>query len=468
MIFGRSAAQEADLKNLITAQQNPASPLYHQWLTPDQFAARFGMADSDVSKVENWLQEQGFTIDEVARSKNAIHFSGTARQVELAFATELHHYNINGTQHFAPSTALSVPSAFASAVLSVENLDDFHPHAQVLLQKNMHANLRTRGSFTGAGSTNSSNQVILFAPGDIYTAYDISPLLNASVTGTGQSITIIGQSAVLTSDLEAFQTNSGLSIKDPTFYLVPNSGDSTVQTNGDEAESDLDLEWSNAMAPGASINFVYVGNNSSYSAFDSLQYAIDQKIGTIVSSSYGTCEVSLNGQTLETTLEQGTAQGQTIVAAAGDDGSTDCYGINGLTTTQQQALAVDYPASSPNVTGVGGTEISSANSNYTTVGDGYWESDSASSDIVNSVLQYIPEMAWNDDPSNCSGQTNCLSSGGGGASTLFTKPTWQTGVSGIPSDGQRDVPDLSIYASPNIPGYLFWRVEFAGQEPGRG
>ena len=72
IVFGRTAAQEADLKALIAAQQNSASPLYHQWLTPEQFAARFGMAESDLNKVEAWLEQQGFTIDSVARSRNVI------------------------------------------------------------------------------------------------------------------------------------------------------------------------------------------------------------------------------------------------------------------------------------------------------------------------------------------------------------------------------------------------------------
>ena len=476
LVFSRSAAQEADLKNLIAAQQNPASPLYHQWLTPEQFAARFGMADSDLNKVQNWLQEQGFSIDQVARSKNAIHFSGTARQVEQAFSTEMHNYKINGTQHFAPSTALSVPSAFAPAVQAVRNLDDFRPRAQVLLRKNMHP----RGSFTGAGSTNASNETIFFAPGDIRTAYDINPLYNAGITGSGQSITIVGESAVQIADLEAFQTNSGLAIKDPTQFLVPNSGDSTINGvtpgGGDEAESDLDLEWSNAIAPGATINFVYTGNNQNYGAFDAITYAIDQKIGTIISDSYGECEASLPASTLgngslvepalEAAFEQATAQGQTIVAAAGDDGSTDCYGVGGLTTSQQEALGVDYPASSPYVTGMGGTEISNSNSAYSTVGSAYWESDSGSNDIVNSVLQYIPEMAWNDDASGC-GQANCLSAGGGGKSILFAKPSWQTGVAGIPSDGQRDVPDLALYASPNYPGFLLCTSDTSEWSPGQ-
>lgn len=450
MVFSRSAAQEADLKALIAAQQTPSSPLYHQWLTPEQFAARFGMSDADLGKVQNWLQEQGFSIDSVARGKNAIHFSGTARQVEQAFTTEMHFYKVNGTQHFAPSTDLSVPSALASTVLGIQNLDDFKPRAQVILRKNLRAN----PAYTAGGSTNAQNQLILFAPGDIKTAYDILPLYNSGITGTGQTITVVGQSAVQMSDLEAFQSAAGLAVKDPSIYLVPNSGTSTVYATGDEAESDLDLEWSNSIAPGATINFVYVGNGANYSTFDSIQYAIDQKIGNIVTSSYGTCETALNGTTMESSLEQGTAQGQTFLSASGDNGSTDCYGITGLSTAQQQALAVDYPASSVYVTGVGGTEIDSSNAAYSTVGQGYWEANSGTGDLVNSVLQYIPEMAWNDDTPNC-GASNCLSSSGGGVSSLFTKPSWQTGVAGIPTDGKRDVPDMALYASPNYPGFLF-------------
>jgi subtilase family serine protease len=325
--------------------------------------------------------------------------------------------------------------------------------------------MHAKAKFTGAGSTNAQNETILFAPGDIKTAYDITPLYGAGVTGSGQSITIVGQSAVQQADLANFQNATGLTANSPTLFLVPNSGTSTVEADGDEAESDLDLEWSDAIAPGATINFVYVGNNQNYSAFDSIQYAIDEKIGTIISSSYGECEAYLPQSTLgsgslvepalETAFEQATTQGQTVVAAAGDQGSTDCneYGGPGTSpalTATDTTIAVDYPASSPYVTGMGGTEINQSNAAYSTVGEGYWEADSGTSDIVNSVLQYIPEVVWNDDSSQ-----NGLSASGGGASALFTKPSWQTGVPGIPADGQRDVPDLALYGSPNFPGYLF-------------
>ena len=457
MVFNRSATQEAALKTLIADQQNPASPLFHQWLSPDQFAAQFGMADEDLRKAQSWLEQQGFSIDSVARSKNAIHFSGTARQVEEAFSTEMHIYKINGTQHFAPSTELSVPSAMAPAILAVKNLDDFRPKSHVVTSRN-----RARPGFTPEFTSSQSGNVY-FAPGDIATVYDIKPLYNSSITGQGQSITLVGQSAIATSDIEAFENAAGLAVKDPIQFLVPNSGNSTVFPDGDESESDIDIEWSGAIAPGATINFVYVGNNLNYGAFDSIVYSIDQKIGDIVSSSYGECEAELSGATLgsggatETTLEaafeQGTAQGQTFIAAAGDEGSTDCYGTNGLTTAQQEALAVDYPGSSAYVTSMGGTEISAANSAYDTSDTAYWAAANTA-DVVSSALQYIPEVVWNDDAANC-GVANCLSAGGGGASSLFSKPSWQTGVPGIPSDGMRDVPDLAFYASPSFPGFLY-------------
>lgn len=449
IVFNRTPAQQADLDNLIAAQQNPASPLYHQWLTPDQFAARFGMPQSDLAKVQSWLEQQGFAIDSVSRSRNVIRFSGTARQVEATFTTEMHAYNVNGDRHFAPSTVLSVPAAIAPTVLAIRNLNDFRPRAQVVYRKNM----RPRPEFTSGVSGD-----VFFAPGDIVTTYNIRPVYNSGYNGAGQKIAIVGQSAVELSDIENFQSAAGLTVKDPTLVLMPNTGTSTF-SSGDESESDLDLEWSGAIATGADIYFVYTGSNQNYGAFDSIQYAVDQNIAPIISSSYGECEAYLDGSTLESTFQQATAQGQTVMAASGDDGSTDCFigaGAGNPSLSTQQALAVDYPASSPYVTGMGGTEVSSANSAYLTSGSAYWEGSTNGSDVISSALQYLPEVAWNDDvASEGCGQADCLSASGGGASALFTKPSWQTGVPGIPADGKRDVPDLALYASPSYPGYLY-------------
>jgi subtilase family serine protease len=448
LYFNRTAAQQAALDALVAAQQNPASPQYHQWLTPDQFAAQFGMAQSDLDRVQSWLQQQGFTVDSTARSRNMIRFSGTVSQVESAFATEMHYYQSGSEKHFAPSTALSLPAALARVVSGIRNLNDFRPRAQ---------HIPARGAFTSSVSGS-----VFFAPGDIVTTYDVQPLYSAGVNGAGQTIVVAGQSAIQVSDIENFQSAAGLTKKDPNLLLVPGSGDSTVVLGGDEGESDLDVEWSGAMAPGANILFVYTGSSTSYGVFDAVTYAIDEKLAPIISLSYSTCEVALTSSdvtTLEGIFQQGAAQGQTAVTASGDQGSTACSGDTQLTTAQQETVSVNYPASSAYVTGIGGTEISAADSVSTN--STYWVAQ-GSSDIITSAKTYIPEVAWNDDTS---GQP--LSASGGGTSTFVARPSWQTGVPGIPSGSFRLVPDVAFYSSPAYPGYLYCTSDTANWNTGQ-
>ena len=461
--FSRTQDQEAAVKALMVAQQSPGSSLYHQWLNPDQFASRFGLADSDISKVQSWLEQQGFSVDWVARSKNMVRFSGTAAQVEKAFATEMHTYVIKtaaGTEnHYAPSTALSIPAALAGVVESVHNLDNFRPRSHLVKRMNINPTPKFSG-YDGS---------IYFAPGDITLQYDIQKAYNASFTGTGQTIAVVGQSQILLSDIEAFESAAGLPVKDPSLFVVPGTGSPAISP-GDETESDLDVEWSGAIAKGATIDLVYSGASDSNGALDALQYAIDERIANIVSSSYGECEAGLGGYSLESTFEQAATQGQTILAAAGDDGSTDCFGETGFTTAQQEALGVDYPGSSPNVTSVGGTEISQASASYETQGGAYWSASNGSTDVINSLLQPVPEQAWNED-STCvlyvSDGGSALCSGGGGASALFTKPSWQINVPGIPTDGQRDVPDVSLDAAVYNPGYLYCSSDSSEYQEGQ-
>lgn len=437
--FSRSAGQQAALDALMKAQQDPTSPSYHQWLTPDQFAARFGMAQADIDAVTGWLERQGFTVDSLNRSRNAIHFSGSVGQVESAFQTQMHYYTVAGEKHFAPSTSLSIPAGFVGVVGAVRNLTDFRPHPQHVIAK---------GAFTSGTSGN-----VFFQPGDIVTAYDMKPLYSGGVDGTGQTIAIMGQTFVHVSDIEAFQSASSpvLPKKDPALILVPGTGNDQTVFSGDQSESDLDLEWSSAMAPGADVVFVYTGSNTNYGVFDATSFAVDNKIGNIISLSYSTCETELsaaNLTSLESMFQQAAAQGQTVMAASGDTGSTACSGFTNLTAVQQQALAVSYPASSAYVTGVGGTSVTkneiNGGSNYST----YWTKN-GTTDVVNSLIKYIPEVTWNDS------STSGLSSSGGGTSALVTRPTWQTGVPGIPSGTFRLVPDISFYSSPGLPGFIY-------------
>lgn len=435
IVFSRSSAQEADLQNLITAQHDPHSPLYHEWLTPDEFASRFGVAGSDLAKVRSWLEQQGFSVDSVSRSKNRITFSGTVAQVEAAFSTELRYYSMSGATHFAPAVDISVPAAFSSIVQTVANLSSFRPRPHVQVRK---------PNFT----SNQTNNHYL-TPKDVAVIYDINPAYNAGYAGAGQSIAVVGQSSIALLDVENFQSAAGLPKKDPTLVLVPNSGSAAVGT-GDEAESDLDLEYSSSIAKDATIYFIYTGNNANYSVWDSINYAVDTRISAVISNSYGTCETALTSadySTLNGILAQAAAQGQSVVSASGDSGSEDCYSDTGLTQAQREALAVDFPASSQYVTGMGGTEFpaSDVSSSNTT----YWASANGG-DVISSALSYIPEQVWNDDSS-----TKGLSSGGGGVSTFTARPSWQSGVAGISSGAYRLVPDISLDSSPNNAGYLF-------------
>ena len=448
LVFSRTPAQQSALDALVAAQQNPVSPQYHQWLTPAQFGAQFGVAASDIAATEAWLQQQGFTIDGVSNSRDRIHFSGTEAQVESAFATQLHFYSSSTGNHFAPSTALSVPAALSSSVLAIANLSSFRPRSHVKFS----APVAARPNFT-SGQTGSN----FLDPDDVATIYDITAAYNAGYTGTGQSIVIIGQSAIVSTDITNFQSALGLTAKVPTQILVPNSGTSTIYS-GDESESDLDLEYSGAIARGATINFVYTGNSTTQNVFNALEYAVDNKIAPIISSSYGDCELDLgatNYAQLNAFLQQAAIQGQTVIAAAGDDGSTDCYGDGSttLTAAQEQSLAVDFPASIQYVTAMGGTEFPVADvaAGNTT----YWTTN-GTSDVLSSAKSYIPEQVWNDDAADAlAGATDPLSSGGGGVSILTARPTWQAGVPGIVAGSFRLLPDISLAASPNYPGYLY-------------
>ena len=467
LVFNRSAGQQADLNALLAAQQDPSSPLYHHWLTSDQFAARFGMAQADLDKVSGWLEQQGFTIETVNRSRNAIHFSGNVGQIESAFRTEMHYYNVAGQKHFAPSTALSVPAALAGVVVDVRNLNDFRPHPNHTVPR--------------PGFTSGVSGSVFFAPSDIATAYDIKPLYSAGVTGAGQTIAIMGQSYVHVSDVEAFQAAAGLTKKDPTLVLVPGTGTDGTISQGDEGESDLDLEWSSAIAPGANVVLVYTGNSTnSGGVYSSIQYAIDEMLGNIISFSYSSCEVSEAPASFvtgfEATLQQAALQGQSIMAASGDQGSTACDGTTGLTVAQQTALQVNYPASSAFVTGVGGTEMQTADiaggSSFST----YWNSNytgtsNVANDLTNSLIKYAPEVVWNDDlpSSQCTTTlaSQCLSATGGGTSALVARPSWQKNVTGIPSGTMRLVPDIAFYSSPGLPGYLFCTSDSTSWQTGQ-
>ncbi len=429
-----SDAQAAELEQLLADQQTPGSPDYHRWLTPEQYADRFGVSEPDLSQIAGWLQAQGLTVVSTARARNLVAVSGTAAQIESAFQIELHQYLMDGETHFANASEPSVPAAFAGVVGSIQGLHDFRlkPAARPMLNQPVDPRYTCTGAAPVIQPCSGYSGGHYIAPDDLATIYDIKPVYAAGIDGTGQKIVVAGQTRVNLSDIEQFRASYGLAANDPQTLLVPNTRDPGI-SSGNLAEADLDLEWTGAVARNASIVFVY-----SYNVMDAVQYAIDQNLAPVISTSYGLCEQQTGlseASTYRLWAQQANSQGMTWLAASGDAGGADCD------TSSNTGLAVDVPASIPEVTGVGGTEFSEGSGTY-------WSATNSATGA--SALSYIPEVVWNDSATD--GQP---AASGGGASLLWAKPTWQTGP-GVPNDSFRHVPDVAVTASADHDGYFVY------------
>jgi hypothetical protein len=445
MVFRRSAEQQRELDQLLAAQQDKTSPQYHKWLTPEQFAARFGLSPNDVNQVKLWLESQGLTITRTSRSRTEITFSGTVGQVEAALHTEMHEYQVKGETHYANATPVSVPAAISGVVMGFRNLDNFHPKPHLRVNRHFTSNV-------------TGNHFVV--PDDFATIYDLQTLYAAGLDGSGESIAVAGQSTISLTDIDEFRTAANLPTNNPTLTLVPGTG-VAAECSGDETESDLDVEWSGGVAKNANVIFLYAGlaagdtcSARTYSAFDALSYAVDQNIAPVISISYGLCEPEFtlaSAQSVQLTVQQGNAQGQTVVAAAGDSGAADCdYQV----TSATQGFAVDVPAAIPEVTGAGGTEFFGDPASLQTTT--YWNATNDAD--MGSAIQYIPEEGWNDTTESIADGGD-LAAGGGGFSTFFSKPSWQTGV-GVPAANHRYVPDIALNASPFHDAYLICSQDY--------
>jgi subtilase family serine protease len=398
----RSKAQQDALNQLLNDQRNPLSPQYRHWLTPDEFGARFGPARQDMDRLTTWLQKQGLTIDTVSRGRVWIQFSGPAGQIENAFHTELHYYQVDGESHFANANDISVPQSVAALVSGVRGLNDFLP-------KRMHTAKRMAADpqFTSGGGHT-------LAPDDLATIYNTAALYNAGIDGTGQRLAIAGQTAINLTDVPAFRSYFHLATNDPQIVLY---GQDPGIRSGDYLEAMLDLEWSGAMARNATILYVYSNN-----AFNSVMDAIDDNLAPVISVSYAACEQS--APVFQSVAQQGNAEGITWLNASGDSGAAGCG--------SGSAPSVLLPADVPEVTGVGGTELNDE------TGGPWWASTNSLGG--GSALSYIPEKGW--------------SGSGGGVSEYYDKPVWQNGP-GVPADGMRDVPDISLSASTYDPYMVY-------------
>jgi hypothetical protein len=491
LLLKRSPAQQSALTQLLEEQQEKNSPSYHQWLTPAEFGQQFGAAPQDIQTVTAWLQSEGFQVAQVSPGRNVIEFSGTAAQVQAAFHTTIHSYLAQDGPHWANATDPQIPAALAPAVVGIESLNNFPRKAANefygTYSKNTHTAI-ARPQLTQSCVDGNGNPFTCYgvSPWDFATIYNVLPLWTSNIDGTGQTIAIVARSNIDTSDVSTFRTLFDLPADSSHLQVILNGPDPGL--NDDEAEADIDVQWAGAVAKNAKIDFVVSATTPSTDGVDlSALYIIDNNLAPILSASFGQCELFLGtaGNSFYASLwQQAAAQGISVFLSTGDSGAAGCD--NNIGTVPQPALnglAVSGLASTPYNVAVGGTDFNDA-SNASI----YWSPNNDPTTHA-SALSYIPETTWNDSCTNALFETrpglstdpevNCNNQalspkppagqfiwtvgGGGGVSTIYSKPSWQTGT-GVPSDGKRDLPDVSLFASDGFVGnfYVICKADTTG------
>ncbi len=419
LVLKPDPAQQAALDALTQAQQDSRSPLYHQWITPEIYAEHFGVSPGDLEQVQNWLQRNGFQIDEIAAGRQSLTFSGTAAQVERTFQTTMRNYRIGGQKHLANAGDPMIPAALASVVDGVAALHNVFSTPQ-------HHAIKVKPEYT-------SGSAHYLSPGDFATIYDVSSLYNQAYDGAGQSIAIVGRSDISMSDVRSFRSTFGLPAKDPVVIVNGSDPGSAVADDVDEAM--LDTEWSGAVARAATVDYVTSASTQvSDGVFLSAQYIVNHNTAPIMSVSYGLCEAYLGASAnsfFNSLWQQAAVEGITVLVSSGDSGAAGCDASSA--SKGNQGRAVNGLCSTPYSTCVGGTQFNDAANPSL-----YWSTTTGSNGV--SALGYIPENAWNESGSQG------LWSTGGGVSIVYPKPSWQAGP-GVPPDGKRDVPDVALTAA---------------------
>lgn len=484
----RSPQQEEAFKTYMDQLQEPASPNFHHWLTAQQLGQRYGLASADIKAITGWLRSHGFKVNSVYPNKLIIDFSGTAGQVREAFHTEIHNLQVGTEKHIANMSDPKIPAALAPAVAGIVSLHDFMPHP-------MYQKVRPRVQ-PGHGMLTSGGGFYSLGAADLATIYDFNPLFTKGISGQGQTIVVIEDSNVFnTTDWDDYRSTFGLSTYTSgalvqTHPTAAGNNCTDPGFTGDDGEATLDVEVASAAAPSATINLASCADTSTnFGGFIALLNMLNATTPpAIVSISYGASETE-DGATFNAAInsmyQQAVAEGVSIFVSSGDQlaavsdrGNAEAsHGIN-----------VNGWSSTVYNVSVGGTDFSDT---YSGANATYWSSTNSSN--WGSALSYIPEIPWNDScasvllaqyagfsatygtsgfcnsasgsgylnvaggsggPSACATGTPTTPGVVGGTCAGYAKPPWQT-VFGNPSDGVRDIPDVSLFAANGVWGHAY-------------
>jgi subtilase family serine protease len=502
LILKPSAMRSSALQSLISAQHEPTSTRFHQWITPEQFGGNFGAHDADIHAVESWLTSQGFTVNSVYPNKMQIDFSGTAGTVRKAFHTQMNRYEIgipnSGTSeiHVANDHDIRVPAALAEVVSGVAGLNDFHPKPLIktpqLSQYDRATHLFTLSQPSAPDAKAQANAAIRLAitnsngvrglvPNDMQTIYNTAPLYASGLTGAGTTIAVVEDLGMDPTDWTNFVGQFGLGSFGGTFTQFepqPASGPTNCADPGGESastesiETVLDAEYTTAMAPGANIWVAICSDSGAHNFFGGVFIAADNLINNpsasgrpnIISASFGFGELDVDAASkaaIDTMWAQADAEGISVFVSSGDSGSNPSFN-GGVITRGVDANAF---ATSANDTAVGGTDTAD-------VLDGTSSKffNSTPNALYGTAKSYVPELTWNQSCGNTvaaqklfnlsvlkvckdlllfgteAGDPLASEAGSGGPSSVVAKPAWQRIVRGAAKDQFRDLPDVSLFA----------------------
>lgn len=511
LVLQRSPEAEQELNQLMAEQNDKDSPNFHKWLSAADFGDRFGVAQEDIDAVTGWLQANGFHVNKVYPNRVMIDFGGTAAQVRKGFHTSLHRFDFKGESHIANMGDPQIPSALGSVVRGIASLNDLKPKA---MHEARTPQYTFTGSHIDYAVTPQDNQTIYHLnplynsgiSGQGQTIYIVEDTDTYGTAGSGGA-----------SDWNTYRSTFGLSSAFPLgSYSQVHPACTDPGTNGDDGEAAIDVEVASAVAPSAAIELISCPSQVfTFGGQIALQNLINQPnpVPGVVSVSYGLCE-AYTGQggnaAFYNTYQQAAAEGFSVFVSSGDEGPSSCSNLFSAGSQYDIAsLGVTGWGETPYNVTVGGTDFEDA---YMASQEGvpqstYWSATNTAG--YGSALSYIPEIPWNDacasvllskfltgslvpygaSPATCNntkydtsttylstgaasgGASNCAIGAGGATQSGqvdsvpqcqgYPKPSWQSGTSlpggvavyGMPSDGVRDIPDVSMFAANGVWGH---------------
>jgi hypothetical protein len=437
---------DVGLQSFLSRVYNPASPLYHHFLSPSQFYAFYGPDQNEVEALIAYMHSKGLQIHVSATNPNVAEVSGTVSQIQNALKTQIDSFCWNGQVFYSATSQAQLPSQFSN-IQMIYGLEDFDSQ---LVSTGAVPLYRTLGTIA---PDQTPNNFLYYSPSEISQMYNATSLLNAGYTGTGVSIAIVDAygDPYIQQELQDFSAEFGLPLYSGTLHIIPvgpYNASKGIYT-GWNVEIALDVEWSHAMAPNATINLYVASNNSGSYLFEAVYAATLGYNGTadgvynnnIISMSWAEPENDFDSSTpvdpvsglnypwLDQVFQMDAAMGITAFAGSGDWGAYD----QAYNQTSPYGGA-SYPSTDPYVTGVGGTSL------YMNTTSGYYQ-------YVNATGTYGNETAWS--------WNNYYGWGtGGGWSTFFGQPSWQTGP-GVVNNGERGAPDVAWDADPQTGALVY-------------